>query len=193
MSVAARVGCRDQVGWRRRLLPATEALAEQWASTVGRRHRQQANNLRRYPPHSEVARSTTDDSRHLCSFQLVRVSICSGPPIWASLAPYTRAVISNAIAKSAPHLITWAHARSSLHFVFAFNVSVSANFITLRTRYVTILLTRPNDDLFWFLCPKHVNIKQGDKWISKIALMNVANDINIWILFLSGRYFTKRW
>lgn len=138
MRATARVGCRVQVpGGRRRLL--STGWGEQWVSTLGHRHRHQANNLSRYPPLTEVARSTTDDSRHLCSFQLVRVSICSGPPIWASLAPYTRAVISNAIAKTAPHLITWAHARSSLHFVFAFNVSVSANFITLRTRYVTIL------------------------------------------------------
>lgn len=50
-----------------------------------------------------------------------------------------RAAISDAIAKIAPHLITWAHARSPLHFVFAFNVSIPANFIALRTRCVTIL------------------------------------------------------
>lgn len=35
-----------------------------------------------------------------------------------------------------------AHARSSLHFVFAFNVSVSANFIAIRTRHVTVYVVR---------------------------------------------------
>lgn len=51
-------------------------------------------------------------------------------------------VISIPITKTALHqlyLNAGAVAHTALHFVFAFNVSVSANFITARMRYLTIV------------------------------------------------------